>query len=64
VRHDGKSLWLCEGSTERVLTLHGPRSALPPQTLLPAVAAAWALGLSPALLAAGIDTFTAHASAT
>ena len=37
-------------------------AALPPDVLLPAVAAAWAQGLSPALLAAGIDTFTAHSA--
>ena len=63
VRHDGKNLWLCEGSTERMLALHNPAKELKPQTLLPAVAAAWAHGLNPALLAAGVDTFTAHAGA-
>jgi cyanophycin synthetase len=63
VRHDGKNLWLCEGSTERMLALHNPSKTLPVQTLLPAVAAAWAHGLAPTLLAAGIDTFSAHASA-
>ncbi len=61
VRHDGKHLWLCEGSTERMLALHNPAEKLKPDTLLPAVAAAWAHGLNPALLAAGIDTFSDHA---
>jgi cyanophycin synthetase len=61
VRHDGRRLWLCEGSAERALQLHDA-GALPPAVLLPAVAAAWAQGLSPALLAAGIDTFSAHAA--
>ncbi len=61
VRHDGRQLWLCEGPAERALPLHGA-TALAPAVLLPAVAAAWAQGLSPALLAAGIDTFSAHAA--
>ncbi len=61
VRHDGRLLWLCEGMAERALQLH-VSAALPPDVLLPAVAAAWAQGLSPALLAAGIDTFTAHSA--
>ena len=59
---DGQTLWLCEGAAERPLRLHAP-PALPVAVLLPAVAAAWAHGLSPALLAAGIDTFAAHAAA-
>jgi cyanophycin synthetase len=63
VRHDGQSLWLCEGATERSLVLHNVAEQLPPAVLLPAVAAAWAHGLAPALLAAGIDTFGAHAGA-
>ncbi|RVT49357.1 cyanophycin synthetase [Rubrivivax albus] len=62
LRHDGSTLWLCEGTAERPLRLHAP-PALPAAVLLPAVAAAWAHGLSPALLAAGIDTFAAHAAA-
>ena len=62
LRHDGSTLWLCEGMAERPLRLHAP-PALPAAVLLPAVAAAWAHGLSPALLAAGIDTFAAHAAA-
>jgi cyanophycin synthetase len=61
VRYDGERLWLCEGPAERALQLHGAH-ALPPRVLLPAVAAAWAQGLSPALLSAGIDTFSAHSS--
>ncbi len=61
VRYDGQQLWLCEGSVERALSLHGSRVNLPADILLPAVAAAWAHGLAPALLAAGIDTFSAHA---
>lgn len=53
---------LCEGMAEEALT---PRTDTAAQlaTLLPAVAAAWAFGLAPALLAAGIDTFDAHTSA-
>ncbi len=62
VRHDARGLWLCDGASERALLLHAP-SALPPQVLLPAVAAAWAHGLSPSLLAAGVETFAAHAAA-
>lgn len=61
LRHDGQRLWLCEGTAERALQLHGAVT-LPPRVLLPAVAAAWAQGLSPALLAAGIDTFSAHST--
>lgn len=53
---------LCEGAGEEPLTLRGSTS-LPISDLLPAVAAAWAMGLAPALLAAGIDTFEAHTSA-
>ena len=41
---------------QRVLTPHKP-ALPPPAVLLPAVAAGWAAGLAPALLAAGIDTF-------
>jgi cyanophycin synthetase len=63
VRHDGGQLWLCEGSAERALRLHGDIT-LPPAVLLPAVAAAWAQGLAPALLAAGIETFAGHAADT
>ncbi len=50
---------LCEGMAEEALV---PRTAIAGQlpVLLPAVAAAWAFGLAPALLAAGIDTFDAH----
>lgn len=61
VRHDARGLWLCDGPGERLLALHAP-PALPPAVLLPAVAAAWAQGLSPALLAAGLETFAAHAA--
>lgn len=60
VRHDGQRLWLCDGVSERALVL-GAETPLTPAVLLPAVAAAWAHGLSPALLAAGIDTYAAHA---
>lgn len=49
-------LWLCEGHAETPLNVRG-RSPLPAAVLLPAVAAAWAFGLAPALLAAGLDTF-------
>jgi len=49
-------LWLCEGHAETPLNVRG-RSPLPATVLLPAVAAAWAFGLAPALLAAGLDTF-------
>ena len=50
------TLWLCEGAGETALV---PRRAqgLAMPVLLPAVAAAWAFGLTPALLVAGIDTF-------
>ncbi|MGD9834614.1 MAG: cyanophycin synthetase [Piscinibacter sp.] len=58
---DGR-LWLCDGSAETPLTLRAPGSLGLP-VLLPAVAAAWAFGLAPALLAAGIDTFDAHTTA-
>jgi cyanophycin synthetase len=61
VRHDGQHLWLCDGASERALVLGAP-TPLPPAVLLPAVAAAWAHGLAPALLAAGIDTYAAHAA--
>jgi cyanophycin synthetase len=36
------------------------RAEVPADTLLAAVAAAWALGISPDLIAAGVDTFTAN----
>lgn len=53
---------LCEGATETPLALRGTgRPAL--EVLLPAVAAAWACGLAPALLAAGVDTFDTQTSA-
>ena len=58
---DGQLL-LCEGSAETPLTPRSPGS-LGLAVLLPAVAAAWAFGLAPALLSAGIDTFDAHTSA-
>lgn len=58
---DGRIL-LCEGTAEEALTLRG-NSGLALPELLPAVAAAWAFGLAPALLAAGLDTFHAHTSA-
>lgn len=50
---------LCEGQAEIPLALRGG-SSLPAAVLLPAVAAAWALGLAAPLLAAGIDTFDAQ----
>jgi cyanophycin synthetase len=58
---DGR-VWLCEGPAETPLPM---RSTTPPalHVLLPAIAAAWAFGLAPALLAAGIDTFDAQTSA-
>jgi cyanophycin synthetase len=49
-------LWLCEGAGETALPLRHP-SAVPAQVLMPAVAAAWACGLAPQLLAAGVETF-------
>ncbi|MDH5340449.1 MAG: ATP-grasp domain-containing protein, partial [Rubrivivax sp.] len=52
---DGR-VWLCEGMAEMPLRLHRTL----PAALLPAVAAAWACGLAPALLAAGLDTDPAH----
>lgn len=53
---------LCEGATETPLALRGTgRPVL--EVLLPAVAAAWACGLAPALLAAGVDTFDTQTSA-
>jgi cyanophycin synthetase len=58
----GDALLLCEGPQETALALRStPRLPLP--VLLPAVAAAWASGLAPALLAAGIDTFDAQLGA-
>ncbi|WP_298831260.1 cyanophycin synthetase [uncultured Piscinibacter sp.] len=57
-----RGLRLCEGSTETLLALRG-QGGLTPAVLLPAVAAAWAFGLAPALLAAGIDTFDAQTPA-
>jgi len=54
---DGR-VWLCEGATETPLPIRGSRTPSMP-VLLPAVAAAWAFGLAPALIAAGIDTFDA-----
>ena len=58
----GGELLLCEGAQETPLALRStPR--LPVPVLVPAVAAAWASGLAPALLAAGIDTFDAQLSA-
>ena len=53
---------LCEGTAEEPLTLRGS-THLHLHELLPAVAAAWAFGLAPALLAAGIDTFDVHTCA-
>ncbi|MFT3666293.1 cyanophycin synthetase [Piscinibacter sp.] len=50
---------LCEGTAEEALAPRSDTAAQLP-VLLPAVAAAWAFGLAPALLAAGIDTFDAH----
>jgi cyanophycin synthetase len=55
-------VWLCEGAAETPLALRG-RSDLAPRVLMPAVAAAWAFGLAPALVAAGIDTFEAQTPA-
>lgn len=58
----GAELVLCEGPQETPLALRSaPR--LPVAVLLPAVAAAWVIGLAPALLAAGIDTFDAQLTA-
>ena len=54
---DGR-IWLCEGQAETPLPLRS--AAQPPAVLLPAVAAAWAFGLAPALIAAGLDTFEAQ----
>lgn len=56
------SVLLCEGATETPLTLRGTGRPAP-EVLLPAVAAAWACGLAPALLAAGVDTFDTQTSA-
>ncbi len=39
---------------------HGAGAAVAPDTLLAAVATAWALGISPDLIAAGVDTFVAN----
>lgn len=49
--------WLCDDAAETPLPLQGAAVPLPPSVLLPAVACGWALGLAPALLGAGIDTF-------
>ncbi len=52
---------LAEGSGETVLTrlepLAAPAEALEPEALLAAVAAAWAMGIDPDLIAAGVQTF-------
>jgi len=56
-----RRVWLCDGATETPLALRS--AGLPLPELLPAVAAAWACELEPALLAAGVDTFEAQAFA-
>lgn len=56
---DGRVV-LCDGATETPLPAH---AALALPVLLPAVAAAWAFGLAPALLAAGIATFESRPAA-
>ena len=52
---------LATGSAEVVCAELGRRrrgaTVLPPEALLPAVAAAWALGIAPELIGAGIETF-------
>ncbi len=52
---------LCEGSSETLLQRLQPLAAdaepLEPETLLAAVAAAWALGIDADLIAAGVQTF-------
>ena len=52
---------LAEGSSETVLSrlepLATPAEVLAPEALLAAVAAAWAMGIDPDLIAAGVQTF-------
>jgi len=57
----GGRLWLCEGLAEQPLALRAAADRLPPEVLLPAVAAGWACGLTPTLLAASVETFPASA---
>ncbi|MEY4415425.1 MAG: cyanophycin synthetase [Pseudomonadota bacterium] len=58
---DGRA-WLCDGTAETALALRQAPAAAP-AVMLPAIAAAWAFGLAPALLAAGLDTFDTRARA-
>jgi cyanophycin synthetase len=60
--HEGE-FRLCEGPSITALPLHAAARRLPPETLLPALAAGWALGLAPAQLAAAADTFDAASAA-
>ena len=57
----GSGCVLAEGGSETVLTrlepLTAPAEVLAPEALLAAVAAAWAMGIDPDLLAAGVQTF-------
>jgi len=57
----GSDCVLAEGPAETLLSrlrpLAAPGEALPPEALLPAVAAAWALGFVPDLITAGVQTF-------
>lgn len=57
----GDDCVLAEGSSETVLARPAPLAAraepLPPEALLPAVAAAWAMGIVADLITAGVQTF-------
>jgi cyanophycin synthetase len=51
------------GQTPGLLLDHGRAAAVPSQALLAAAAAAWALGIAPELIAAGVETFEPEPSA-
>jgi len=55
---DGRAILAAEGSQTPGQRLGQGRAAqLPPEALLPAIAAAWGLGIAPELIGAGIETF-------
>jgi len=57
----GRDCVLAEAAAETLLSGLRPLAAggetLPPEALLPAVAAAWAMGVAPDLITAGVQTF-------
>jgi cyanophycin synthetase len=60
---------LCDGGAETALPLRAPAASggaalpMPMSLLLPAVAAGWACGLAPALIAAALDTYVVPGAA-